>query len=156
MNRCVLVVALCALPLLAQKYSGPRPPKPDILYLLHADNLTPTDVAEAKQESRKDGDTYTIAGANASAKTPMASPIFLLHSEKLDPSRLQLYKLESKGAQREIRFPKKKGGPVPIRIEVTRLSQDNIYRIEVDESLENGEYSLTPEGSNDVFCFQVY
>ena len=32
----------------------------------------------------------------------------------------------------------------------------NIYRIDVGESLENGEYSLTPEGSNQVFCFQVY
>jgi hypothetical protein len=26
----------------------------------------------------------------------------------------------------------------------------------VSESLAPGEYSLTPEGSNQVFCFQVY
>jgi len=43
----------------------------------------------------------------------------------------------------------------PIRIEVSKLS-GNLYRIEVDESLEPGEYSLSPADSNQVFCFQVY
>jgi len=28
--------------------------------------------------------------------------------------------------------------------------------VEANEMLENGEYSLTPSGSNQVFCFQVY
>ena len=49
--------------------------------------------------------------------------------------------------------PKKQ--PKPIRIEVSRLDKD-LYRIEVNDSLEPGEYSLTPEGSNQVFCFQVF
>jgi hypothetical protein len=26
----------------------------------------------------------------------------------------------------------------------------------VDEPLENGEYTLSPEGSNDTFSFQIY
>jgi len=38
---------------------------------------------------------------------------------------------------------------------VTRLDSD-LYRIEVGESLEPGEYSLSPEGSSQVFCFQVF
>jgi hypothetical protein len=38
---------------------------------------------------------------------------------------------------------------------VTRLASD-LYRIEVNESLEPGEYSLSPEGSNQVFCFEVF
>jgi len=33
---------------------------------------------------------------------------------------------------------------------------EGLYRLEVNESLENGEYGLTPEGANQVFCFQVY
>ena len=43
------------------------------------------------------------------------------------------------------------------RLTVTRVDT-RLYRIDVDEGLglENGEYSLTPEGSNEVFCFQVY
>ena len=35
-------------------------------------------------------------------------------------------------------------------------AMDKLYKIEVSDSLEPGEYTLTPEGSNQVFCFQVY
>jgi hypothetical protein len=139
----------------AQKYDGPRPPKPDVPYLKHADNLVATEVAQAKEEKRKDDTTYTIEGANSSAKTPLAEPIFLFQSEKLHPDKLQLFKLDTKNGHREIVFSKKKG-PMPIRVEVTRLSSDNVYKLEVDEQLAAGEYSLSPEGSNQVFCFEVF
>jgi hypothetical protein len=33
---------------------------------------------------------------------------------------------------------------------------DDLYKLEVDESLGIGEYSITPSGSNQVFCFRVY
>jgi hypothetical protein len=140
-----------------QKYAGLRPPKPDVPYLKHADNLLATEVAEAKEEKRKDDILYVVAGANSSARTPLASPIFLFQSDKILPDKLQLYKLDTKNGRREILMsPKKKQGAMPIRIQVTRLSSDNLYRIEVEESLENGEYSLSPEGSDQVFCFQVF
>jgi hypothetical protein len=42
-----------------------------------------------------------------------------------------------------------------IRLNVTRL-EENLYKIEVDEILENGEYSLSPADSNQVFCFQIF
>ena len=154
--RLLFAIPLCALALLGQKYSGPRPPKPDIPYLVHADELVATEATEAKEQPRKDDILYTIAGANSPARTPLASPILLIQSEKIDVSRLQLYKLDSRSGQREILFRKKKGGPKPIRLEVSNLGAGNLYRIEVDETLENGEYSLTPEGSNQVFCFAVY
>ena len=90
-------------------------------------------------------------------KTPLASPILLIQAVKLQPDRLQLYKLESKNGQREILFSrKKKVTAKALIVEVSRLTSDNIYRIEVDQTLENGEYSLSPEGSNQVFCFAVY
>ena len=41
-------------------------------------------------------------------------------------------------------------------IEVLTKLDDALYRVEVNEVLENGEYSLSPRGSNQVFCFQVY
>jgi hypothetical protein len=41
-------------------------------------------------------------------------------------------------------------------MEVTRLTSDNLYKLEVEDELENGEYSLSPAGSNQAFCFQVY
>jgi hypothetical protein len=33
---------------------------------------------------------------------------------------------------------------------------DDLYWIEVNEYLENGEYCLSPQGSQAVYCFQVY
>ncbi len=139
----------------AQKYDGPVPPKPDIPYLKHASTLVPTEDVEAKeQKGKKDDVTYIIPGPASSAKTPLAAPIFLIQADKIVPEKLGLYKLDSKGDHREIVFSQKKQ-PKPIHIEVNRLS-GNIYRIEVDESLEPGEYSLSPEGSNRTFCFQVF
>jgi len=140
-----------------QKYTGPRPPKPDIPFLKHADSLLPTEVAEAKEEKRKDDILYVVAGANSSARTPLASPIFLFQSDKIVPDKLQLYKLDTKNGRRELLMsPKKRQGAMPIRIQINRLSSDNLFQIEVEDSLENGEYSLSPEGSDQVFCFQVF
>ena len=48
-----------------------------------------------------------------------------------------------------------RGGPRPVRISVTHLD-GKLYKIEADEEIENGEYALSPNGSNIVFCFEVY
>ncbi len=153
--RSLLLAAALAVAAFAQKYDGPTPPKPDLPYLKHADNLIPTEAVTARQEKKKDDITHVIDGANSSARTPLASPIFLMKADKLIPDHLQLFKLESRNGRREILFAAKKQ-PKAIRIVVTRLSPDNIYRIEVDESLEPGEYSLSPSESELAFCFQVY
>jgi hypothetical protein len=156
MRNWLPILLLCAGPLLAQKYTGPRPPKPDLPYLVHADNLVPTEAADAKQEEHKNEVTYVIPGANSSARTPLASPIFLMQAEEIPADHLQLYKLQSKGDQREVLFTRKKKIVArPIRLNVTHLD-DNLYKLEVDEILENGEYSLSPTDSNKVFCFQIY
>jgi hypothetical protein len=139
----------------AQRYDGPRPPKPDVPFLKHADNLVPTEVVQAKEEKRKDDTVYTIDGLTSSARTPLTEPIFLFQSEKIVPDKLQLYRLDTKNGHREIVFSRKKSA-MPLRMEVTRLSSDNLYKLEVNEDLAAGEYSLSPEGSNQVFCFQVY
>ena len=93
----------------AQKYTGPRPPKPDLPYLKHAETLVPTEASEAKEEKgKKDDITYAIAGASSSAKTPLASPILLMESQKLSADKLELYKLEVKSGHREITVSPKK------------------------------------------------
>jgi hypothetical protein len=141
----------------ADKYSGPRPSKPDVPFLLHADNLVETEAVEAKEEPGKNAITYVVAGPGSSARTPLAGPVFLLHSEKLEPEKLELYRLAVKNGRREITFSKKKkrDDPRPFRLDM-ELLDERLYRIEVYDSLEAGEYSLTPAGSNQVFCFQVY
>ena len=56
--------------------------------------------------------------------------------------------------QRQILFPGRKP-PKPILVDVTRVDA-NLFRIEIHETLAPGEYVLSPEGSNAVFCFAVY
>ncbi len=153
----IVVLLASSLGLPAQTYKGPRPPKQDVPYLLHAQNLIEAEVSEAKEKEDKDEIVYTVPGESSSARTPLASPIFLLQAQNLQPERLQLYRFEVRNGQREVSFSKKKKKSTrPLMLTVTRLSNDNIYRLEAVDSLEKGEYSLTPEGSNQVFCFQVY
>jgi hypothetical protein len=142
--------------LAAQKYSGPRPAKPDVPYLLHADNLVSTEVAEAKEEKRKQDIVYVVAGASSSAKTPLAGPIFVFQAEQIQADKLQLYRFEVKNGNREVLVSHKgKTTAKPILLNYNAQG-GGLFKIEVDAHLDNGEYCLTPDGSNQVFCFQVY
>jgi len=157
LSRCALLFVACAGLIHAQKYTGPRPPKPDVPFLLHAQNLVETEQTEAKEEKRRDEIVYAVPGNSSPARTPLAEPIFLFQSEKILPEKLELYKLEVRSGRREIAFPqkKKRDAPRPLHLSTRRLD-GNLFRVEANEMLENGEYSLTPSGSNQVFCFQVY
>ena len=155
--RCLALCFAAVYAAAAQDYSGPQPPQADLPYLKHAENLVPTEVLEAKKEEKgkKDDFTYVIAGAASIARTPLASPMFLLRTDKLVADKLSLYKLEARNGRREITFSPKKQ-PKTIRIELTRLNTNKLYRLEVEESLEPGEYAFSAEGSNQVYCFQVF
>ena len=154
----IILVALlvAALAPAAEKYSGPRPPKPDLPYLVHADNLVPTEIGDASQESSKKDETYTVSGAASSARTPVAEPIFLIQADKISPERIELYRFEVKNGRRELTMnrSKRKGGRA-LHLTVTKLD-GGLYKVEAGEPLENGEYSLSPNDSNKVFCFEVY
>jgi hypothetical protein len=155
----VTLLTLTATSFGAETYDGPRPPKPDVPYLLHADRLVETEMQQAHQESKKGDVTYSIDGTASPAKTPLAEPIFILDSKNLDANSLGLYRLDSKNGHREITMSgggrKRRGGGRPIHVLVTPLG-GHLYKIEADEHLEEGEYSLSPADSNTVFCFAVY
>lgn len=157
--RVLLALAAGAALCPAQSYSGPRPPKPDVAYLLHADNLVETEAREATEEKRKSDTVYRVPGVSSSARTPLAEPIFLFDSQKISPDDLELYKLEVRGGNREATFSQKrrKEGPHSFHLSVTKLD-GHLYRVEVNAGLglDSGEYALTPRESNRVFCFQVY
>ncbi|MGA2134181.1 MAG: hypothetical protein ABSH50_17955 [Bryobacteraceae bacterium] len=156
MPRWLLVVLLCVSPLAAEKYTGPRPPKADLPYLIHADNLVPTESLQAAAQNRKNDVVYVIAGANSTARTPLASPAFLIQTDQIQADRLNMFALQSKNGQREILYMRrKKILPRAIRLNVTKVDE-NLYKVEVDEILPNGEYLMTPPDSNQVFCFEVY
>lgn len=151
---CLLLASLAPA---ATKYSGPRPPKADVPYLMHADNLLETEAGVAKTEQRKDATIAIIDGAASPAKTPLAEPIFIIKTQKLLVDKFGAYKLTSKDGRREvvIDHKNKKNVPPQIHLTITKLD-DNLYRVEVDEPLENGEYSLSPDGSDDTFSFAIY
>jgi hypothetical protein len=158
-TRPTIFVLLClaAVSLTAQeKYSGPVPPKPDVLYLMHANNLVETELGQARQENRKNDAVYTISGASSPAKTPLAEPIFILDAQKISPERLELYKLDVKGGNREVSIAfKPRRGAGKLFLTATKLN-GKLYKIEVTQPLENGQYAISPSGGNEVFCFEVY
>lgn len=152
-----LILILATAALAADKYDGPRPPKADLLYLVHADNLIPTEAAEAKEESKKNDTTYTLPGVSSPARTPLAEPIFLIESDRISPDRLELYRWDVKNGRRELALSKARGknNAKALHVSVTRVD-GNLYRVEASEPLDNGEYSLSPSDSNQVFCFEVF
>ena len=142
-----------------KKYTGPKPAKADIPYLLHAGALVETESLMAKESQEKGALTYTIAGATSAARTPLTEPILLFQSDKINPDKLSLFKLEVRAGNRMLVLPepgkRKKDGPRPLFLMVTPLSP-GLFRVEVNEFLENGEYCLSPDGSNQVFCFTTF
>ena len=67
-----------------------------------------TEVTEAQQENKKDENTFSVAGAASSARTPVAEPIFLLRSEKIKPDALELYRFEVKNGRRQLTLSRKR------------------------------------------------
>jgi hypothetical protein len=139
----------------ADKYTGPVPPKPDVPYLLHASTLVETEVANAQQG--KKNDQYTISGASSPARTPLAEPIFIIDARQIQPESFELYHLDVKGANREVSLSsnRRRGGSRALHLAVKPLG-GHLYRVEVDEALENGEYALSPSNDNHAFCFEIY
>src|SRR3954454_24934310 len=126
----LLLAVACAAS--AQKYDGPRPPKPDLPYIKHASSLVATEPADAKEEKVKNALTYSVPGPSSSSRTPLASPVFIFQSEKITPDKFGLYKFEVVKGRREITFgPKKQARPV--HLEVKRLDKD-LYMLEAVES----------------------
>ncbi len=140
----------------ADRYNGPRPPKPDIPYILHANHLVETEVSEARQGGKKES-TFIIPGASSSARTPLSEPIFIMQADQLSPEQIELYRLEVKNGSREVVISQRRrhSDAGPFHMLVTPLG-GHLYRIEVDEPLPNGQYSLSPNGSNRAFCFEIY
>jgi len=141
----------------AQKYDGPRPPKKDMLYLVHADNLIPTEISDAKEEGKKGDSVYTLAGASSPSRTPLAEPIFILDSDSIKPESVELYRMDVKSGHREVKVTggSKRFGNKALRLQVTKLDR-GLYKLEASETLDPGQYALLPTGSGHVFCFEVY
>ena len=96
------------------------------------------------------------ARASSTARTPLAGPAFVFQAEQIQADKLQLYRFDVKNGNREVLVSHKgKSTAKPLRVNVNPLG-GGLFKIDVEEHLDNGEYGLTPDGSNQVFCFQVY
>ena len=100
-------------------------------------------------------------GRATSAGSWAASDCFtsasFLPTDKLAADKIQAYNLQVKNGNRELVVGAKKSRNIsrPIFVQVTRLA-DRLYQIEIDQTLENGEYCLSPDGENTTFAFQIY
>jgi len=157
--RCKIPFALLIVGCLfaAEKYSGPTPPRPDIPYLVHASNLIETEVTQAREDNHKNDTTFVISGASSPARTPLAEPVFIIDSRQVSPQSFELYHLDVKGGNREVSMnsSRRRGGSRALHLAVKPLS-GHLYRVEVDEPLENGQYALSSNGDNHAYCFEVY
>ena len=127
-----------------EDYTGPRPPMKDMVYLVHADALIPTETGDAKQENKKNDSTFSVPGVSSPARTPLAEPIFIIQSDRISAESLELYRLDVKSGHRELTLSGRRGsGPKALHLSVTKLER-GLYKVEAAEVLENGEYVLTP------------
>jgi len=157
-SRAALAVLVLGLPALAQsKYTGPRPDKADVVYLQHVDKLIETETGQATQSEEKNKTVYRVPGASSPVRTPMAEPILLFKSDRINPDKLTMYRMTVEGGQRVLSFPNKPGkdSPKPVYIIVTPLDR-GLFKIEVNDFMDDGEYGLSPEGSNAVYCFSTF
>lgn len=154
MIRCVFALFALAAAAQAPKYDGPVPSKPDLPYLKHVGNLVETEPEQIREEKQADDTVYIIAGENSSAKTPLPLPVFLLKTDKLDPLKLELYRLTTGDGRRQITAAGKKTAD-RIHVSVTRLAPA-LFRLEVTDALDDGEYMLNVNGTDEAFCFAVH
>ena len=134
----------------------PNPEKPDVLYLIHGNTLVELESVDAGEEEIKNELRFWVAGTTSNARTPLAGPEFLLEWVELDPADLRLYAFKVVKGRREILYRKKKKVVArPFFLDIERI-EGKVLRIRVNGSLPPGEYGLTPQGRNDVFCFTVF
>jgi hypothetical protein len=156
MRKCSIILLLCGAAW-AQKYDGPRPPKKDVIYLVHADNLVPTEIGDQKEEGKKGDPVYTFPGTSSPARTPLAEPIFIIDSESIRPDSVELYRMDVRSGHREVKVSggSRRSGTKALRLSVTKLDR-GLYKLEASETLDPGEYALSPSSGSHVFCFEVY
>jgi hypothetical protein len=140
------------------KYSGPKPANKDLPYLLHGEKLIATEVQKASQSDSKQGQVFFVSGTTSPARTPLAEPVFIFSPDHFRAEQLGLFRLDVRNGRREVVISgkhKRDDAEGVFHLSLRRLEED-LFRIEVSEMLNPGEYALSPEGDNTAFCFTVY
>jgi hypothetical protein len=151
--RWILPLFVLAAGAQSPKYEGPAPPKADVPYLKHAEHMLETEAVEVKEEKQAADTLYMIAGESSQSLTPLPLPVFMLRADKIDPLKLQMYRLTRADGHRQITASGMKNSD-PIHLSVARVAA-GLFRLEVTDSLDPGEYMLRLEGTNRAFCFAI-
>jgi hypothetical protein len=153
--RRALTLFVLSIGLLAQtKYTGAKPDKKDVPYLVHAATLVQTEIVHSTPKEDGGHTVWSLPGESSLAKTPLALPIFLIDAGTLAPLKLRLYAFEPKNGRRELTLGRDVDAD-PILLTVANVS-GTLFRIELVNEVPNGEYGLTIPGSNQFFCFSVF
>jgi hypothetical protein len=153
---CTFAILLAGFLIAGMEYAGPRLPRKDTVYLVHADQLIATEASVARQQTTANEITYIVSGESSTARTPLARPTLLIEAENLTADKFRLFPLDVRNGHHELNFHYKgRGGAFPRRADIANTAAD-IGRIDVLDSLSAGEYALSPDGVNDVFCFEVF
>ena len=153
---------LAAQPLLAiDKYDGPRPRKKDVLYVVHADNLTGDGGGNGKPNLRISDVNHLFGPGAASASSHTTGRAHLLMApDENHPGQLGVCIDSMSGTAGERFCITGKKRRLSLKQFSRHLSlrslEHGLTRIEASEPLDPGEYSISPEGSNTAFCFSVY
>ncbi|HEX4807981.1 MAG TPA: hypothetical protein VH325_03580 [Bryobacteraceae bacterium] len=136
--------------------NGPRPPKKDIPFIKHADHLVETESQNAAQSKSKGGLVFSVPGATSTARTPLPEPIFLFVQDKIRADQLQLFHFTVQNGMRQVLAKQKDDDDDKVYHISLRQLQGDLYRLDASESLDPGEYCLSPVGLNLAFCFTVF
>lgn len=142
-----------------EKASGPKPPKPDLPYLLKAGKLIPTEPQTVTRSGSKNDETISVVGATSTARTPLPEPIFLFSPGEINAGDFELIRFQAANGHRQW----KKGQQTstdeepeqPLRLTLRPVGERTV-RIEAAVMLNPGEYALIPRGKNTAFCFTVF
>ena len=118
--------------------------------------MVQTEVASSDPQDTPEGTRYSLSGETSLARTPLALPIFMLDAVEIKPEKIRLMRLTAKAGHRETMAPRTPNpDDPPILLTVTNLG-GGLYKFEVVNEIENGEYALNVAGTNKFFCFTVF
>ena len=150
----LMLISLAATAQVSQNL--PDPELEDVPYLLHGDSLVELEQLEATSEEIKNQLRYSIPGASSTARTPLASPEFLLKPSEINPTDLRLYGFDSDKGNRSLLYRNTKTVMAQPHLIQVSAASNGLALIRVKVSLPAGEYGLTPTGKDTVFAFTVF
>jgi hypothetical protein len=113
-------------------------------------------VQKASQTNSKEGQVFFVSGVTSPVRTPLAEPIFLFSPDYFRAEQLGLFRFEVRNGRREVVISgkhKRDDAEGVFHLSLRRLEED-LFRIEVSDMLNPGEYALSPEGDTLRFASQ--